>query len=205
MSASAGPSISDLLGQTLQGGALDQIGAQLGTDPQTTSQAVSAALPMLLGALARNSSQPTGAEALASALSRDHDGSVLDDIGGFLGGGAATSAGAGILGHLFGARQGAVEQALGQSTGLNGQSAGQLMAMLAPLVMGAISRGAQQRGGLDPSTLAGMLGGEQASLAQRSPDMMSALGSLLDSNRDGSIVDDIGRLAGRFFTSGSGR
>ena len=82
---------------------------------------------------------------------------------------------------------------------------GQLMAMLAPLVMGALSRGAQQRGGLDPSILAGMLGGEQASLAQRSPDMMSTLGSLLDSNRDGSIVDDIGRLASRFFTSGSGR
>jgi hypothetical protein len=206
MSASAGPSISDLLGQTLQGGALDQIGAQLGTDSQTTSQAVSAALPMLLGALARNSSQTGGAEALSAALARDHDGSVLDDIGGFLGGGAATTtAGAGILGHLFGGRQAAVEQAVGQSAGLDGQSAGQLMAMLAPLVMGALSRGAQQRGGLDPSILAGMLGGEQASLAQRSPDMMSTLGSLLDSNRDGSIVDDLGRLASRFFTSGSGR
>lgn len=204
MSASTGPSIMDFLGQTLQGGALDRIGAQLGTDPQTTNQAVSAALPMLMGALARNSSQSGGAEALASALARDHDGSVLDDIGGFLGGGASAG-GAGILGHLFGARQGAVEQALGQSTGLNSQSASQLMAMLAPLVLGAVSRGAQQRGGLDPSVLAGMLGGEHASLSQSSPDLMSSLGSLLDSNHDGSIVDDIGRLASRFFTSGSNR
>lgn len=205
MSASSGFSITDLLGQTLRSGALDQIGAQLGTDPQTTSQAVSAALPMLVGALARNSSQAGGAEALAAALARDHDGSVLDDVGGFLGGGGATTAGAGILGHLFGGRQAVVEQAVGQSAGLDGQSAGQLLAMLAPLVMGALSRGAQQQGGLDPSVLAGMLGGEQASLSQRSPDMMSTIGSLLDSNRDGSIVDDIGRLASRFFASGSSR
>lgn len=205
MSSSTGFSITDLLGQTLQGGALDQIGAQLGTDPQTTSSAVSAALPMLLGALARNSSQTGGADALAAALARDHDGSVLDDVGGFLSGGSAAASGAGILGHLFGGRQAAVQQAVGQSAGLDGQAAGQLLAMLAPLVMGALSRGAQQRGGLDPSVLAGMLGGEQAALSQQSPDMMGALSSLLDSNRDGSIVDDIGRLASRFFTSGSGR
>jgi hypothetical protein len=205
MSASTGPSITDFLGQTLQGGVLDQIGARIGADPQTTSQAVSAALPMLMGALARNSSQAGGAESLASALARDHDGSVLDDVGSFLGGGAAASSGAGILGHLFGSRQGAVEQAVGQSAGLDGQAAGQLMAMLAPLVLGAVSRGAQQRGGLDPSVLAGMLGGEQASLSQRAPDLMGTLGSLLDANNDGSIVDDIGRLASRFFTSGSSR
>jgi hypothetical protein len=200
-----GPSITDFLGQTLERGALDQIGAQLGADSQTTTRAVSAALPMLLGALARNSSQAGGAEALTAALARDHDGSVLDDVSGFLSGGSAATSGAGILGHLFGARQGAVEQAVGQSAGLDGQSAGQLMAMLAPLVMGALSRGAQQRGGLDASVLAGMLGGEQESLSQRAPDLMGSLGSLLDSNNDGSIVDDIGRLASKFFTSGSGR
>ena len=205
MSAFTGPSITDLIGQTLQGGGLDRIGAQLGADPRTTSQAVSAALPMLLGALARNSSQPGGAEALASALARDHDGSVLDDVGGFLGGGAATSSGAGILGHLFGERQTAVEQAVGRSSGLDGQATSQLMAMLAPVVMGALSRSAQQRGGLDPSVLAGMLGHEQTSLSQSAPGMMGALSSLLDSNHDGSVVDDLGRIASRFFTSGSDR
>jgi hypothetical protein len=205
MSSPAQPSITDLLGQTLQGGALAQIGAQLGTDPQTTSNAVSAALPMLVGALARNSASESGAQSLASSLSRDHDGSVLDDVGSFLGGGAAASSGAGILGHLFGGRQAAVEQAVGQSSGLDGQSARQLMAMLAPLVLGALSRGAQQRGGVDPSVLAGMLGGEQATLSQRAPDAMGMLGQLLDANDDGSVVDDIGRLASRFFTSGSGR
>jgi hypothetical protein len=198
-------SLTDVLTQSLQGNTLDRLGARLGTDPQMTAAAVSAALPMLVGALARNSSTDSGAQALSAALARDHDGSVLDDLGGFLGGGAS-AAGAGILGHLFGGRQGAVEQAVAQSSGLDGAAAGQLMAMLAPLVMGALGRSArQQQGGLDPSVLAGMLGGEQASLAQRAPDAMGMLGQLLDSNKDGSIVDDLGRLASRFFASGSSR
>jgi hypothetical protein len=50
-----------------------------------------------------------------------------------------------------------------------------------------------------------MLGGEHAALSQRAPDAMGMLGQLLDSNHDGSVVDDIGRLASKFFTSGGGR
>jgi hypothetical protein len=198
-------SLTDMLSQSLQGGALDRLGAQLGTDPQTTSAAVSAALPMLVGALARNSSTDDGAQALSTALSRDHDGSVLDDVGGFLAAGGSGTAGAGILRHLFGGRQAAIEQAVARSSGIDGAAAGQLLTMLAPIVMGALTRSARQQGGLDPSVLAGMLGGEQASLSQRAPDAMGMLGQLLDSNRDGSIVDDLGRLASKFFTSGSGR
>lgn len=195
-------SLTDLLGQTLQGNALNSLGVQLGTDPQTTSAAVNAALPMLVGALARNSASDTGAQALSTALARDHDGSVLDDVGGFLGGAAGGGAGTAILGHLFGGRQAAVQQAVSQSSGIDSAAAGQLLAVLAPLVMGALGRSArQQPGGLDPSVLAGMLGGEQASLAQRAPAAMGMLGQLLDSNKDGSIVDDLGRLAGRFFSN----
>jgi hypothetical protein len=199
------PSITDVLGQALQGGALDQIAAQLGTDQATASSAVSSALPMLVGALARNASSEAGAQSLSGALERDHDGSVLDDVSGFIGGGSAASSGAGILGHLFGGQQSAVSQAVGQSSGLDGQAAGQLLAMLAPVVMGALSRGARQGGGLDPTALSGLLGGEQASLAQQAPDAMGMLGQLLDSNRDGSIMDDLGRLATRVLGSGGGR
>lgn len=200
-------SVTDMLTQSLQGAALNRLGAQIGSDPQTTSAAVSAAVPMLVGALARNSTSQSGAQDLAAALSRDHDGSVLDNVGGFLAGGGSGTTGAGILRHMFGGRQAAVEQAVAQSSGLDGAASGQLLAMLAPLVMAAIGRSARQQsgGGLDPSILAGMLGGEQASLSQRAPDLMGTLGQLLDSNQDGSIVDDLGRLASGFFGSGTRR
>ena len=66
-----------------------------------TSKAMAAALPLLLGALSRNASQGDGASSLHQALANDHDGSILDDIGGFLGSGN-TSSGNDILGHVLG-------------------------------------------------------------------------------------------------------
>ena len=120
-------SILQQLQQQLGGGVTDQISRQLGTDRSATGQAISAALPVLLGALARNASSTEGADALNGALERDHDGSVLDQLGGFLGQGDS-GPGEAILKHVLGARQGRVTQGLGQATGLN---AGQIASILA--------------------------------------------------------------------------
>ena len=49
---------------------------------------------MLLGGLLCNAQPSGGAAALLDALQKDHDGSVLDDIGGFLG----QNSGAGVAG-----------------------------------------------------------------------------------------------------------
>jgi hypothetical protein len=84
------PSILDTLNAALGDNAIGQISQQLGSDPAATSSAVSAALPVLISALAKNSSSPGGADALQAALQR-HDGGVLDDVaklaGGWLSGG----------------------------------------------------------------------------------------------------------------------
>jgi len=75
-------SIGDTLGADLQ----QQLGQQIGADPQKTSQAIQAALPMLLSGLNHNASKPDGAASLLGALQRHHDGSLLDNLGGLLGG-----------------------------------------------------------------------------------------------------------------------
>jgi hypothetical protein len=94
--------LAEQLGPTVT----QQIGRSLGVGEEQAGSAVSAAVPMLLGGLARNTADPQGASALLGALDRDHDGSVLDDVGGFLGGGgAATANGAGILEHVLGNKQ----------------------------------------------------------------------------------------------------
>ncbi len=86
-----------------------------------TGNAVAAALPLLLGALGRNTAQPQGAEALFGALERDHGGGM--DIGNVLGavlGGTSSrqTDGAGILGHILGASQPRAAQAqAGDRTG----------------------------------------------------------------------------------------
>ena len=68
------PSLTDDLFSQLSGPALQQISQQLGTNPAQTSGAIAAALPMILGAMGRNTAQPGGAEALFGALGRDHNG-----------------------------------------------------------------------------------------------------------------------------------
>ena len=189
--------LTELLVQQLSGDGLSNISRQIGADEGMTSQAASAAIPLLVSALARNSAQPEGAESLFKALQRDHDGSILDDLPGFLGNPQAAN-GAGILGHVLGDRRGPVENGLAQSTGLDAGSAGQLLEILAPVVMGALGRTEREQG-LDANGLSRFLGSQQQSVQSASPDVMGLLGNLLDADKDGSALDDIGRIAGTLF------
>jgi hypothetical protein len=185
--------LQQMLGET---GAVQQISQQVGADEGQTQGLIQAALPLLMGALARNASTPEGAQSLAGALDRDHDGSILDNLGGFLGSGD-TSAGSGILGHLFGGGHSAIADALGSRFGLNSGQTMQILMMLAPVVMGMLGRAKQQQG-LDPGGLSDMLG-QQSAQAQQASGMMGMLGQLLDRNHDGSAVDDIAGMIGGMF------
>ena len=188
-------SILDLVTQALGSGGATEISKQLGVDEATANSAIGGAVPVLMGALARNASSSQGAGALASALDRDHDGSILDDLGGFLGGGGAESAGAGILKHVLGGKQGQVQQGVGAASGLDSAKAGQLLAMLAPVIMGALGK-AQRSQGLDPGSLGAALGQEQRRMERRQPGIGGMLGSLLDQDGDGSAMDDLARIGG---------
>ena len=131
--------LMDSISQSLGGDTLKQIGGQLGTNEATTQAGITAALPMLLAGLARNSASPEGASALHGALSKDHDGSILDNLSGFLGN-AQSGPGAGILGHLLGERQPVAQEAVAKTSGLDLQRSGQLLVILAPIVMGMAAR-----------------------------------------------------------------
>ncbi len=150
-----------------------QIAAQLGTDPQQARAAIEHAVPLIVGGMAQSASTPDGAGALHSALG-DHAGqSISDVLASVLGGGAAAGIGGGILGHIFGANHDAANQGLGQATGLGQQNAGQLMAILAPIVMAALANHVQS-GGIDPGALGGMLG-QQAQQIQQGGGLMGGL------------------------------
>lgn len=186
-------SLMDEVMQQLQGGGLEAISKQVGVDTGQVSKVVQGALPAILGGLAKNSATPEGLGALAGALDRDHDGGVLNDVMGFLGGGGGGSMGAGILRHVLGSRQAPVEKALGQSAGLGSGQVGQILAMLAPLVMGALGKAKKSRG-LDTSGLGALLGQEKSDAEKKAPDMMGMLGGLLDSDGDGNVMDDVAKM-----------
>ncbi len=189
--------IMDVLMGQLSGGGLKEISQKIGADEGTTNQALSAAVPLLVSALAKNSSQPGGADSLMNAL-QQHDGAILDNLSGYLGSGSGSSDGAAILGHVLGSRQGNVQSALAKQTGLDAGSIGKLLVMLAPMLLGALGRTSRQSG-FDPGALSGYLNGQQQQAQAASPDMMGMLTSLLDSNKDGSVLDDLGNIAGQLF------
>jgi hypothetical protein len=189
----------EALGPLVQGDTTTQhVSRQLGIGAGQADTAIKAAVPLLLGALQRQAGSPAGLESLAGALDRDHDGSVLDDIGAFLGSGSAVSAGGGILGHVLGSRQDNVAASLGRSTGLDSGKTLQLLAILAPLVMGALGR-AKRQFRADTGGLADLLGGATRQMDQQAPDLMSGLGRMLDADGDGSAIDDIANIAGSLF------
>ncbi|MGH7799017.1 MAG: DUF937 domain-containing protein [Thermodesulfobacteriota bacterium] len=108
-------SMLNILTQQLGGSAFSQISQRTGADEDTTSKAITTAVPLLISALARNSSQPKGAQALYQALERDHDGGILDDLAGFLGNTKSVN-GAGILHRILGNRRGMIENGLARGT-----------------------------------------------------------------------------------------
>jgi hypothetical protein len=172
---------------------------QLGTDEAATQSALAAALPALLGGLSRSGGSPGGAHSLLAALDRDHDGSILDDLLGALGSGQAES-GEGILGHLLGARRGAVESQIGRQSGLDPASVGKILAAMAPLVMGALGR-ARRQGNWDADGLARELGAERARAEEAAPGSFGIFEKLLDADDDGEIGDDVARVGTRLIES----
>jgi hypothetical protein len=186
--------MSDLqsLLRELGGSRISELSQALGADEGQARSALAMGLPTILAALQRNASRPGGAEALAQALDRDHDGSVLGDLASVLKGGRQTD-GEGILRHALGDRRSSVEEAVSSQSGLGKDQVSKLMAMLAPLVMGQLGK-ARRSGGGDAGGLADLLQRETAAVTANGPDL-GGLASLLDRDGDGSIADDLGGIA----------
>ncbi len=203
--------ILDLLGPALSGGTLQNLSRSVGADEQTTQRAMMAALPLILGAMNRNTNDPRGAQSLAHALEKDHDGSLLDNLGGFLGnltgsGSAASTAevnpravdGTGILGHIFGKQLPQVQQGVGKATGLDSGQVTRMLVTLAPLVMAYLGRKKRQEN-LDAGGLSDLVNREAASSREAAPtDLLGKIGSFLDRDGDGNPLDDVAGMLGGF-------
>jgi hypothetical protein len=205
-------SVLDELAAQLSPQTIRAMSAQIGAAPQQTASAIETALPLMLGQLERNASTPQGANALLGALDRDHDGSILDDLAGFLGSGPSAS-NERSLDHIFGGKKGTVESAVARRSGLDMGQVMKLMAMLAPLLLGILGRqkssaggGMSQGGGLGDliggmlggggsggggNILSDLLGGATGRMQQQQPGLGGMLGGLLDRDGDGSVMDDL--------------
>jgi hypothetical protein len=179
------------INQQLSEERVQRISDRIGSDPTKTRAAIDEAVPLLLGAVGAEAQDPNAAPGLQRALAEDHNGALLDELDDYLDGRVSgrQADGTGILEHVLGDRQPAAEQALASKTGLDMNSIGPLLAMLAPIVMNMLGRRQQHAGGglgLD-DLLGSLLGGGSATSGQRSQSqgIDDLLGSLLGGSRTG--------------------
>ena len=153
---------------------MDVLQQQTGADRNTTTKATSATISTMMGALARNASTPDGANALGNALDRDHDGSILDMLGGLMQGG---------------------RQAPGQGM----PTGGGLLDLITGMASGGSTRGASGGGGgLLGSLLGGMLGGGSSSRSSGGGlgDLIGGMMRQTQGNDGGGLGDLLGGLLG---------
>ena len=182
---------------------VDQLGSQIGMqDKAKTSEAATGAFSVLLDALQRNASNAKGASALNQALEKDHDGSIFDDLMGYMNGNttqpASTVNGAGILKHVLGDKQSGVIDILGKVTGLDKSSSGNLLIKMAPLVMGALGKQKQTQN-LDTGGLMDMLT-KSAGSQQKDSAFSGLLTAVLDQDGDGDVKDDLMKMGMKALT-----
>jgi len=188
--------LMDMLTQTLGTTAVNHMAQKMGVDSKLTRAAISLAVPMLIKSLAKNASNKEGARSLNNALERDHDGSLLDNLTGFLDGNRQqqqqkTTDGAGILRHLLGDRRSNVEQVISRDTGLDSNTTQGLLETLAPIVLGQLGRQKREQN-LDDFDLAMLLkDAERQQEVEQTPEQRGFIGSLLDKDGDGKIDADI--------------
>ena len=183
----------------LQGQDLGQLAEQVGGNEGQVKNGVMAALPAMLTALSKNTGTEKGAQELNNALEKKHDGSILDNLSGYLSN-PDLKDGAGILNHLFGNQTSNVANAVSQSSGLDTNGSMKMLQMLAPILMGMLGQQKKQNN-LDAKglgNLTSMLASNFGSEAGAS-GIMDVVTNLLDANKDGNVMDDIMGMVGKFF------
>ncbi|MEM1231241.1 MAG: DUF937 domain-containing protein, partial [Pseudomonadota bacterium] len=146
--------------------------------------------PMIAKGMQKNTQSASGLDSLIGALNKGNHDRYLDNPSEITSE-AAVQDGNGILGHLFGSKDVSREVARQASanTGISDGIIKKMLPMVAGLVMGSLRK--QQQA--EPN-FAESLGN---SLSTKTPGG-GLLGSLLDQDGDGSVMDDLLGMAGKF-------
>ena len=166
-----------------------------------TASVLSMGLPILMGAMKRNTNSAEGAAGLMGALNNKHDGSILDNLGGLFSGGVDNTVkqdGEGILKHVLGGSQTNVTNALSQKSGMDSSAVMNILKVAAPILLGYLGKQQRQQPVQSSSGLEGLLGGMLGG-GKQEKKQQGLIESLLDGDNDGSVIDDV---AGMFLGGG---
>ncbi len=168
--ASGGGDIAGMLGGLLGGPGVNQSGG-------------AGDLAGMLGSI-------LGGQSTAPAADQTSGGGALGGLLSSLLGGSQSGAADAILTQVLGDKQAKVEDNLSRSTGIDGHA---LLKVLAPIVIaGAVRWMSSRKSGAvaEPSDLASALKTEKETMQSQGGDLMKVVTGMLDSNKDGSVVDE---------------
>lgn len=168
------------------GAVVKQLADQFGLSQSQAQSAIGQLLPALSAGLQRNAAQESGLRDLDGALERGNHQRYLEDPS-LLAQAATLAEGNGILGHLLGAKDVSREVAkrAAANTGLDTGILKQMLPTLATVAMGALGQQRTQSGGVDQ-----IQGGAASALGM--------LNSFLDTDGDGSAIDDVAGMFKKF-------
>jgi hypothetical protein len=177
--------IVDLVKDQLTSQVLGSLGSLVGTNEAQTKAASAAAVPAMLGGLAKLAGTSQGAGQLASALG-GLDLGMLGNLAGVLGGSNASKMadkGGSLLGTLFGnSATSMIVETLASFLGIKGGIARSMLSYLAPVVLGTVAKQLTSSGkSIDAS-------GIQSLFADQSRNIQSALPAGLSLGDFGSIA-----------------
>ncbi|MEK7730081.1 MAG: DUF937 domain-containing protein [candidate division KSB1 bacterium] len=159
-----------------------QLASTLGIDQNVAGQILPQVVPLILGGLKRQMQNNGGAPRVDHILNKHGNANVLDDIGGLFGMHAQRESADPGLGGLLGDSGAQAANMLSRNFNLDANTAMKVIPMLAPIVLGFLSRKRD-------------VGGAGA----------TGLASLLDQDGDGDILDDVAGFFMRGMSGGGGQ
>lgn len=170
-------------------GQIQQLANSFGIGEEQIQAAMAQMVPALSQGVKKNISNESGLDSLLKALASgnhqqyvDKPDSLTDD--------SAVLDGNNILGHILGSKDvsRAVADRASANTGIDSGMLKQMLPMIASMMMGSLSKQTSGNGALSGLSSAG----------SASNDTLDMLGGLLDADKDGSVVDDLIGIAGKF-------
>ena len=182
-----GMNILDSILNAQGGGASRQLGQQFGLNESQVSSALAALVPALAAGFQNNVSSSQGLDSLVSALGGGQHQRYVDDAVA-LSRPETVADGNGILGHIFGSKDVSrqVASRVASQTGISESVLKSMLPVVAAMMMGSMSKQVTQPAGF------------QANAGAAQEGLLGMLTPMLDANRDGSVVDDVIGLIGRF-------
>ncbi len=159
-------------------GAISQMADQFGLSEDQTRNAVGQLLPSLQRGIQHNTGQEKGLDELLAAIEKGKHERYVDNPN-ILGNQQTTDDGNSILGHIFGNKEVSrnVATSASKSSGISSSILKKMLPVVASIVMGTMSKQ--------------IFGGNSSGRRAATKQSRGIVASMLDSDNDGSVIDDI--------------